>query len=335
MNGDREAAGSGGREAAGSGRGAAAGDAAAVAAVTAGVAAGDPDALVLAAQWRLFGVFADALGPRDAGAAKALLARAADAGDVSARVLLAYVTANPACGTPDRSAARGHLAAVAGAAPQLAAQLALYDALVARPLPEPERLADRPDIFRCPGLLTAAECAWLIAAARGSLAPSLVVDPATGAARADPVRRARAMSFGPLDEDLVVSAIADRIAAASGTDRAAAEPLAVLAYAPGDEYRPHLDTVPGLANQRAVTVLTYLNDDFAGGATVFEGGPSVAPRTGDAIVFRVADAAGRPLPEARHAGAPVTRGVKYLCSRWIRMAAHDIWAPTDMRESAP
>jgi predicted 2-oxoglutarate/Fe(II)-dependent dioxygenase YbiX len=29
---------------------------------------------------------------------------------------------------------------------------------------------------------------------------------------------------------------------------------------------------------------------------------------------------------SRHAGAPVTRGTKYLCSRWIRSAAHDIWA---------
>lgn len=308
----------------------------AVAAIRAGIAANDPDALVLAAQWRLFGMFAATLGPRDPAAATALLARAADAGDVSARVLLAYLTANPACGEPDAAAARGHLARAAPAAPQLAAQLALYDALVARPLPPPDRLSDRPDVVRFAGLLTPAECTWLIAAARPQFAPSMIVDPATGMARADPIRRAHAMSFGPFDEDLVVSAVADRIAAASGTDRAAAEPLAVLAYAPGDEYRPHLDTIPGLANQRAVTVLTYLNDDFAGGATDFpDSGLSVTPRTGDAIVFRVADAAGRPLAHARHAGAPVTRGVKYLCSRWIRLAAHDIWAPTNMRESAP
>jgi prolyl 4-hydroxylase len=310
-------------------------EAEAVAAIQAGIAANEPDALVLAAQWRLFGAFAASLGPRDPAAAKALLARAADAGDLSARVLLAYLTANPACGEPDPVAARGHLALAAPALRQLGDQLALYDGLVGRPLPPPERLSDRPDLVRWPGLLTAAECAWLIAAAQARLAPSLVVDPVTGVARADPVRRARAMSFGPLDEDLAVGAIADRIAAASGTDRAAAEPLAVLAYGARDEYRPHLDTVPGLANQRAVTVLTYLNDDFAGGETVFDDGPTVAPRTGDAIVFRVADASGQPLPEARHAGAPVTRGVKYLCSRWIRLAAHDIWAPTNMRESAP
>ncbi len=311
-------------------------DADATAAILSGVAANEPDALVLAAQWRLLGLFAAELGPRDAGAAKALLARAADAGDVSARVLLAYLTANPACGPADPAAARAHLAAVAPGVPQLEAQLATLDALTARPLPAPEPLAEAIGLVRLPGLLDKATCAWLVAAAQPALAPSLVVDPRTGAERPDPVRRAHAMSFGPFDEDLVVSAVADRIAAASGTARAASEPLAVLAYPPGGEYRPHLDTLPGERNQRAVTVLTYLNDDFAGGATDFpDVGVSVAPRTGDAIVFHVADAAGRPLAAARHAGAPVTRGVKYLCSRWIRSAAHDIWAPTNMRESAP
>lgn len=275
----------------------------AAATLVAGVAAGEPDALVLAAQWRLFGLAADVFGPRDPAAAKALLARAADTGDVSARVLLAYLTANPACGSPDLASARDHLARAAAVEPRLAEQLAVADALIERPIPAPDRLSDSPDVVRFPGLLAPAGCAGLIAAARATLAPSLIVDPATGAARADPVRRAHAMSFGPFDIDLVVAAVGERIARASGTALAAAEPLAVLAYAPGDEYRPHLDTVPGLANQRAVTVLIYLNDDFAGGATDFpEAGLSVRPRTGDAIVFRVADAAGRPLLEARHAG---------------------------------
>lgn len=301
-------------------------EAEAAAVIAAGIAAGDTDALVVAAQWRLFGMFPAVVGPRDANAAKVLLTRAAEAGDVPARVLLAYLTANPACGVADPVAARCHLAAAAAVEPRLAAQLTVLDAFTARPLPAPERLAESPDVVRFHGLLDAATCAWLIAAAQPSLAPSLIVDPASGVARADPVRRAHAMSFGPLDEDLVVSAVADRIAAASGTDRGAAEPLAVLAYAPGGEYRPHLDTIPGLANQRAVTVLTYLNDDFDGGATEFPAASlTITPRTGDTIVFCVADADGRPLANARHAGAPVTRGVKYLCSRWIRLAAHDIW----------
>ena len=87
----------------------------AAAAIALGIAAGEADALVIAAQWRLFGAFPDVLGPRDPAAAKVLLARAADAGDVSARVLLAYLTANPATGTADAAAARRHFAAMARA----------------------------------------------------------------------------------------------------------------------------------------------------------------------------------------------------------------------------
>lgn len=297
-------------------------DAEAHALVAAAVARGDPDALMATAAWKLLGVD----GPRDPAAAKALLARAADAGHLPALTLLARITGNSACGPAHWDAAVGLLERAAATDAHSRAELDLVRALD-RPLPAPDRLSAAPDVVRFVGLLTQAECDWLIAAAEPTIAPSLVVDPRTGSAIADPVRRAGAMSFGPLDEDLAVRAIGLRIAAASATSIDRVEPLAVLRYRPGDEYRPHLDTVPGLANQRAVTVLTYLNDDFDGGATVFsETGLSIAPRTGDAIVFATLDAAGRPDPHARHAGAPVMRGTKYLCSRWIRSAPHDIWS---------
>lgn len=50
-------------------------------------------------------------------------------------------------------------------------------------------------------------------------------------------------------------------------------------------------------------MLTYLNDGFDGGATVFDvTGLSVAPRTGDAIVFATLDAAGPDDPPRRGSG---------------------------------
>lgn len=290
--------------------------------VAAAVERGDPEALMATAAWKLFGVD----GARDPACAKALLARAADGGHLPALTLLARITGNSACGPADWEAATALLARAAAVDPRSRAELDLVRGLD-RPLPTPERLSESPDVVRFAGLLTAAECDWLIAAAEPMIAPSLVIDPRTGQGIADPVRRAGAASFGPLEEDLVVRGIGLRIAAASATRIDNVEALAVLRYRPGDEYRPHLDTVPGLANQRAVTVLTYLNYGFDGGATVFtETGLSVAPRQGDAIAFRTLDAAGHPDPMSRHAGAPVTRGTKYLCSRWIRSAAHDIWA---------
>ena len=290
--------------------------------VAAAVAAGDSEALMATAAWKLFGVD----GPRDPAAAKALLTRAADGGHLPALTLLARINGNSACGPVDWDAATALLARAAAEDAHSAAEFALVRNLD-RPLPAPEHLSDSPDVVRFAGLLTAAECDWLILAAEPMIAPSFVVDPRTGQPVADPVRRAGAASFGPLEEDLAIRAIGLRIAAASGTRIENVEALAVLRYHPGDEYRPHLDTVPGLANQRAVTVLTYLNDGFDGGATVFtETGLRVEPRRGDAIVFRTLNAAGRPDARARHAGEAVTRGTKYLCSRWIRSAAHDIWS---------
>jgi predicted 2-oxoglutarate/Fe(II)-dependent dioxygenase YbiX len=50
------------------------------------------------------------------------------------------------------------------------------------------------------------------------------------------------------------------------------------------------------------TFLLYLNDDFAGGATEFEG-LTVAPRRGAALCFR---------HELRHKGCPVMQGRKYV-----------------------
>ena len=102
------------------------------------------------------------------------------------------------------------------------------------------------------------------------------------------------------------------------------EALYVIRYRPGQEYRPHFDALPGLHNQRAWTAITYLNDDFEGGATVFpELSISVRLGAGDVLIFRNIDQESRPDPRMRHAGEPVTRGVKWIATRWIRERPHD------------
>jgi len=135
------------------------------------------------------------------------------------------------------------------------------------------------------------------------------------------------MNFDPAMEDPVVRQLNRRFAAITGTKVECGEPLHVLRYAPGQEYRPHFDAIPGAQNQRTWTVLVYLNDAYEGGATLFDqlniqfrGAP------GDALVFRNADQDGIPDPRLRHAGAPVAAGVKWLATRWIRAAPHDPWA---------
>jgi prolyl 4-hydroxylase len=125
--------------------------------------------------------------------------------------------------------------------------------------------------------------------------------------------------FGVHSEDLVVNALNRRIAAATGTSAGQGEPLQLLRYTPGGEYRAHMDALPGEANQRILTALLYLNEDYEGGETAFlRTGLSYKGRLGDALLFRNVTGGGRPDPKSLHAGRPVERGTKLIASRWIR-----------------
>ena len=64
------------------------------------------------------------------------------------------------------------------------------------------------------------------------------------------------------------------------------EPLQILRYQPGQEYRPHFDWLD-VGNRRVMTALIYLNDDYEGGETAFtKTGLKVKGRTGDVIIFK-------------------------------------------------
>ena len=172
-------------------------------------------------------------------------------------------------------------------------------------------------LFR--GLFSVAECNYLAEAAAPMLAPSVVVDPATGRQRPDPVRISDSAGFTLPLENPAVHALNQRIAAASGTNAAQGEPLQVLRYRPGGEYKPHFDAIPGFANQRILTMIAWLNEDYEGGETMFmKTGAKLKGRTGDALLFRNALPDGTRDPDAAHAGLPVTRGEKLIASRWIR-----------------
>jgi prolyl 4-hydroxylase len=289
---------------------------------------GDIDALMQLAVWRLIG---DVL-PRDLPAARALLARAVAIGHVDGALMEVALTANGSGGRADWGAARALLDTAAASDPVAAAQCNLLDAMALSPdgapaaLPPAEVLSTAPLIVRYPALLTPAECAHVAGATADSLQPAAVLDPRSGRRIAHPVRTSDDAVIGPTREDLVVRAINLRVAAASRTPVENGEPLTVLRYRPGQQYRPHLDTIAGAVNQRVATVLLYLNEGYGGGETVFpDPNVTIVPRGGDAIVFANVDAQGRPDPRSRHAGLPVTYGVKWLATRWIRSAAIDPW----------
>ena len=287
----------------------------AIAFVQSAADAGDAEALFALANWRLYGLYV----PRDAAAAHPLLERAAASGHSEAARLRASLVANGTGCPADPPRALDLLRAALPGDPQIA----LVE-LPAGPLPAPESLAEDPPVRLVRGLFSGQECDYLIALASPALRPSVIVDPLTGRPKPDPVRTSDGMNFGPAQEDLVVNLLNRRIASATGTEYECGEPLHVLRYAPGQEYKPHLDALPGVDNQRSWTALVYLNAGYDGGETVFpELGLAAKGEPGDCLVFGNVDAEGRGDPRTRHAGAPVTGGVKWLATRWIRERPFD------------
>ncbi len=285
-------------------------------------AAGDPEATYTLATWRLFAQN----GPRHLAAAHALLRKAAGKGHALAARTRANLIANGTGCRADPEEARRLLAKLAARDGDAAAQLDMLKRLAKPAPPIREVVSASPEIVLLGRLLAPEECRYLTARAEPRLEPSFVEDPATGRRIPHPVRTSYGTSFGPAIEDLVVNRINRRIAAATGTRYEWGEPLHMLRYSPGQEYKPHVDTLPGVANQRFWTALVYLNDGYQGGETDFPDlGITIGGAMGDALLFRNLDDDGRPDPRTRHAGLPVTSGVKWLATRWIRQARYHPW----------
>jgi prolyl 4-hydroxylase len=286
----------------------------AAALVETAAAKGDAEALYALGNWRLYGLY----GPADPVAAHPYLERAAAAGFSDAARLHANLVGNGTGCPADPARAREMLGAIAGRDPGAARQLALLDAM--RPgTGEAEVLSEDPPVRLLRRLFSPDECRYLIELAGPALQPSAIVDPITGRRKPDPVRTSDGMNFGPAGENLVVNALNRRIAAATGTAVECGEPLHILRYAPGQQYRPHLDALPGVENQRSWTALVYLNEGYEGGETRFdEIGITAKGRTGDALIFGNVRRDGSGDPRSRHAGLPVASGAKWLATRWIR-----------------
>lgn len=300
----------------------------AVALLEHGAAEGSADAAMLLAVSYLRG---DHLA-RDLVQARVHLRRAVEIGHVDGALMEIALTANGSGASANWSRALALLGAAASADPVAAEHLHLLRAMdldaAGRPrvLPAGEPVSTAPRITRFPRFFSPAECAHVAGVTGALLAPARVIDPATGAWRAHPVRTSDDAAIGPAQEDLVIRALNLRIATASGTRVEQGEALTVLRYRPGQQFRPHLDTIAGAANQRRATMLVYLNEGYGGGETHFpDAGITITPHGGDAILFENLRDDGCPDPATRHAGLPVTRGVKWLATRWIRTEGVDPW----------
>lgn len=283
--------------------------------------AGEADSWLELAVWYLQPIGVE----RDLGRARDCFEKAAMLGHKQARMVHLSLVANGTGGPPEWARALELLSAAAAEDPDARRQLDLLEQMEIsdggepRNLPQPKPLSDSPEVRLFPSLLTHAECAYLIDAASSRFAPAVVVDPRTGRMAPHPVRTSENAFFAWVDENPVIHAVNRRLAAASATDVSWGEPLQILRYRGGQQYRPHHDAVAGADNQRILTMLVYLNEGYSGGETRFlSNGLDVRGRTGDALLFRNASNDGAPDPAAEHAGLPVTAGEKLIASRWIR-----------------
>ena len=186
----------------------------------------------------------------------------------------------------------------------------------------------RPFIAVLANVLSAEECAELIALARPRLMPSTVVDPVTGENRVAEHRNSEGMFF-VLRETPLISALDARFSQIMNLPIVHGEGLQVLRYGPGTRSTPHFDfLVPRntaseqslrRSGQRVSSLVVYLNDVPGGGETTFpQVGLTVSPQRGNAVYFEYCNGRGQVDAGSLHAGAPVTHGEKWAVTKWMR-----------------
>lgn len=167
------------------------------------------------------------------------------------------------------------------------------------------------------------ECDRLMALIDAVARPSPVFDIDYG-------KQARTSYSGDLDpHDPFVRGLHRRMDDLIGADPRFGETMQGQRYAVGQQFKAHHDWFDTSApywtgdvskgGQRAWTLMAYLNDVEAGGATEFPKAQiAVPPQRGTLIAWSNANADGRANMATLHAGTPVVAGTKYVVTRWYR-----------------
>ncbi len=130
-------------------------------------------------------------------------------------------------------------------------------------------------------------------------------------------------------EDPAVVEVERAIEMLTGLDPAHGEPIQGQRYAVRQEFKPHTDYFEptgvdydrycGVAGNRTWTVMIYLNEPEAGGATRFKAADKIIqPETGKLVAWNNRRADGTLNPATLHTGMKVRAGVKYVVTKWFR-----------------
>lgn len=178
-----------------------------------------------------------------------------------------------------------------------------------------------------PNFLSSTECDHLITLSQKQFVPSPVVTEHNSSA----INLARSSYTHFLNEpaDEIVRNIQKRAAILAGSTVNHLEPLQVVRYLPGQEFREHHDWFSPEqldrlnTSQRRYTIFVYLNDVSRGGETHF---PHynlwVQPKKGDAVFWENCKTPRECHNESLHAGRPPFEGIKYGLNIWSRFDAN-------------
>ena len=196
-----------------------------------------------------------------------------------------------------------------------------------------EIISRQPNVQRVPSprlhlfikrsFLTQEECAAVTALIETNRRPSTIADD-----MGDPLFRTSETC--DLDgHHPAVRVVEDRIIALTGLDPAHGEPMQGQRYAEGQEFKNHTDYFEptgvdfarycSIAGQRTWTVMIYLNEPKAGGATRFKRiDKTVQPEAGKLLAWNNLLPDGRVNPDTLHHGMKVRSGTKYIITKWFR-----------------
>ena len=129
--------------------------------------------------------------------------------------------------------------------------------------------------------------------------------------------------------DPLVIELRRRITALTGLDTAHGEPMQGQRYEVGQEFKAHTDYFEpsgrdfakycSVSGQRTWTVMLYLNEVEAGGATRFKAiDKIVQPEVGKVLAWNNLRPDGTPNPSTIHHAMKVRAGTKYVITQWFR-----------------
>jgi len=182
---------------------------------------------------------------------------------------------------------------------------------------------ESPTVRVLESVLDDAECDELIEQARPRLIRSRTVTDA-GTHEISEARTSSGMFF-MVSETELITRLEYRIAELLNLPVENGEGLQILHYEPGQQYEPHYDwfdaTQAGYKSltehggERIASFVMYLNTPEGGGGTHFpRANVTVSARKGSAVYFAYENGDKSSL----HAGLPVTKGEKWIATKWLR-----------------